>query len=92
MFRSKHHKKQKKGAFYLSGLEGERDLQYMPDISEEDRNMLQTYYHGFKNHLSFKANPVFARFEFHSPSGLGDKFITALCRLNVDEITRDQLA
>ena len=42
----------------------------------------ETYYERFENHVSPKANPVFARFKFHSrvqeSSETAEKFITAL--------------
>ena len=34
------------------------------DISDNDRKKLETYYERFENHVSPKANPVFARFKF----------------------------
>ena len=35
-------------------------------ISDDDRKKLGTYYERFESHVSPKANPVFARFKFHS--------------------------
>ena len=72
------------------------------DISEEDRQKLQTYYDRFENHVSPKANPVFARFKFHSrtqdTSETAEKFITALRILaqdcdfkDPDEMIRDRI-
>ena len=71
-------------------------------ISEEDRQKLQTYYDRFENHISPKANPVFARFKFHSrtqdTSETAEKFITALrilaqdCDFKAqDEMIRDRI-
>ena len=52
------------------------------DISDDDRKKFETYYERFENHVSPKANPVFARFKFHSrvqeSSETAEKFITAL--------------
>ena len=52
------------------------------DISDDDRKKLETYYERFENHVSPKANPVFARFKFHSrvqeSSETAETFITAL--------------
>ena len=72
------------------------------DISDDDRKKLVTYYECFENQLSPKANPVFARFKFHSrvqeSSETTEKFITALQILVQDcdfkspeEMTRDQI-
>ena len=55
------------------------------DISEEDRQKLQTYYDRFENQVIPKSNPVFARFKFRSRNQdtletaiKEKKFITAL--------------
>ena len=52
------------------------------DISDNDRKKLETYYERFENHVSPTANPVFARFKFHSrvqeSSETAETFITAL--------------
>ena len=52
------------------------------DISDDDCKKLGTYYECFESHASPKANPVFARFKFHSQvqdsSEMAEKFITAL--------------
>lgn len=36
------------------------------DISDYDQKKLETYYECFESHVIPKANPVFARFKFHS--------------------------
>ena len=36
------------------------------DITDEDKSKLKTYYDRFEAHVSPRANPVFARFKFHS--------------------------
>ena len=72
------------------------------DISDDDRKKLETYYERFENHVSPKANPVFARFKFHSrvqeSSETAEKFITALRILAQDcdfkdpeEMIRDRI-
>ena len=72
------------------------------DISDDDRKKLETYYDRFENHVSPKANPVFARFKFHSrvqeSSETAEKFITALRILAQDcdfkdpeEMIRDRI-
>ena len=52
------------------------------DISDDDHKKLGTYYQRLENHVSPKANPVFARFQFHSrvqeSSETAEKFIMAL--------------
>ena len=72
------------------------------DISDDDRKKLETYYERFETHVSPKANPVFARFKFHSrvqdSSETAEKFITALRILAQDcdfkdpeEMIRDRI-
>ena len=52
------------------------------DITDEDKSKLKTYYDRFEAHVSQRANPVFARFKFHSRfqglSETAEKFITDL--------------
>ena len=64
------------------------------DISEDDRKKLGTYYERFENHVSPKANPVFARFKFHSrvqeSSETAEKLITALQMLAQDCVSKTQ--
>ena len=72
------------------------------DISDDDRKKLETFYERFESHVSPKANPVFARFKFHSrvqdSSETAEKFITALRILAQDcdfkdpeEMIRDRI-
>ena len=72
------------------------------NISDDDRKKLETYYERFESHVSPKANPVFARFKFHSrvqdSSETAEKFITALRILAQDchfkdpeEMIRDRI-
>ena len=51
---------------FFGGPKGRDVYNTWTDICEEDRQKLQTYYDRFENHVSPKANPVFARFKFHS--------------------------
>ena len=72
-------------------------------ISDDDRKKLGTYYERFESHVSPKANPVLARFKFHSrvqdSSETAEKFITALRILaqdcdfkDLEEMIRDRIA
>ena len=79
-----------------------RYLQYVDDITDEDKSKLKTYYDRFEAHVSQRANPVFARFKFHSRfqglSETAEKFITDLRILaqdcdfkDPDEMIRDRI-
>lgn len=68
--------------FARPAKEGRAICNTWSDISDDNRNKLQTYYDRFEAQVNPRANPVFARFKFQSrvqgPSETAEKFITAI--------------
>ena len=79
-----------------------REIHRTWKIPQEQLKKIDFYYTGFKNYVSPKLNPIFARYKFHNEVQRTDSFTAFLTRLhvsvkdcdygtNADEMIRDRI-